>query len=116
MSFFILDLPNIENTFVVHINCWSLLPVVDQQRDVFQEISGYILVAITETWLNADIADMEIDLDGYTIERKVRGALGGGVAIYVKNAIRYRRRTDLEESDIEAICVELKLRKVTYLV
>ena len=32
-------------------------------------------------------------------------------------AIRYKRRTDLEEADIElAICVELKLRKVTYLV
>ena len=95
-SFSIDDLMNIKNTFMVHLNCRSLLPVVDQLRAVFQANSSAILIAITETWLNEDNADMEVHVDGYTIERKDRGNLGDGVAIYVKNGARYIRRTDLE--------------------
>lgn len=59
---------------------------------------------------------MEINIDGYKIKRKDRGALGGSVAFYVKNASRYTRRKDLEEPDMEAVCVELKFRKATYLI
>ena len=114
-SFIIDDLMNINNTFMNHLNCRSLLPVVDQLRAVFQANSNAILIAITETRLNEDNADVEVHVDVYTIERKDRGTLGGGVAIYVKNGARYIR-TDLELSDIEAIGVELKFRKVTYLV
>ena len=57
---------------------------------------------------------MEVHVDGYKIKPKDRGTLSGGVAIYVKNETGDTRRIDLEESDIEAICVELKFRKVIF--
>ena len=76
---------------MVHLNCRSLLSVVDQLRAVFETNSNAVLIAITETWLNEDNADMEVHVESYTIERKDRGALGGGVAIYVKNETRFRR-------------------------
>lgn len=78
-----------------------------------------LLIAASETWLNNSVADLEVNIDGYKIERhdrETRGR-GGGVAVYISGGTRYVRRHDLESSDIEAICIELKLnKKQSYLV
>ena len=54
---------------------------------------------------------MEVDTNGYSIERHDRNSRGGGVAIYIKNGLKYERKIQLEESDFEAICIEFKSRK-----
>ena len=36
--------------------------------------------------------------------------------MYIRNGTRYVRRTDLGETDIEVICVELKFHKLYYLI
>ena len=95
---------------VIHFNCRSLLPKVDELRAVF-ESSKPLFIATTETWLNNSITNMEVDINGYSIERHDRSSCGGGVAIYIKNGLKYERKIQLEESDVEAIFIEFKLCK-----
>ena len=59
------------------------------------------IIGITETWLNSEISDSEINLDGYTIFRKDRDhankTRGGGVALYVRSELSCVRRDDIVE-------------------
>ena len=48
------------------------------------------------------------NIEGYQQEREDRNAIGGGVALYIREPIQYTRRTDLPESDLEFIFVEIK--------
>jgi len=52
---------------------------------------GIDIVGITETWLNSNISDTEMGIDGYTLLRKDRNdnKRGGGVALYIKNDISF---------------------------
>ena len=38
--------------------------------------------------------------------------MGGGVVIYIRNCIPYIFRTDLNPENAEAVCLEIKKRKV----
>nr|CAI5838393.1 unnamed protein product [Callosobruchus analis] len=44
---------------------------------------------IVETWLTTDVDNSNITIDGYTIVRADRETRGGGVALYLKNNLRY---------------------------
>ena len=60
-----------KNTqMAIYFNCMSLLPKVDELRAVF-ESSKPLFIAITETWLNNSITHMEVDINGYYIERQI---------------------------------------------
>ena len=45
--------------------------------------------------------------NGYEKERLDRTCHGGGVSIYVRHTINYKRRTDLPIGDLELICIEV---------
>ena len=67
--------------------------------DIIQaELFEIDILTFTETWLNPDISTEDIMLQSYSApERKDRpGDPRGGVVIYVKNGIFYKRRNDLE--------------------
>lgn len=57
------------------------------------------------------VDDIEVNLTGYQFERLDRNRHGGGVGIFVRNGIRYTRRTDLEVAEMESICIEFKVCK-----
>jgi len=65
---------------------------------------------VSETWLDDSITDSEIALPGYSIERKDRQSLGGGVCLYINNSISYNSRLDLD-NDIEAIWIDILIKK-----
>ena len=44
---------------VIHLNCRSLLPKVDELRAVF-DLSKRLFIAATETWLNNNIPDTRL--------------------------------------------------------
>ena len=49
------------------------------------------IIAVTETWLHADVADSELCLLGYNLYRQDRMASRyGGVMLYVRNTIQSR--------------------------
>jgi hypothetical protein len=59
------------------------------------------IIGITETWLNENITDSEMLIDGYTLLRKDRNdnRRGGVAALYVKNEITSTYREEIMEQD-----------------
>jgi len=60
------------------------------------------ITAISESWTNDSISDIELNLTGYTLFRKDRGLdiKGGGVLLYVKdclNASEVKFKSDFPE-------------------
>ena len=68
------------------------------------------IICLNETFCDDSIADNEISLPDYSIERKDRNRHGGGVAMYIRNNLTFVRRIDLETDDVECIWVEIKCK------
>ncbi|KAK7151638.1 hypothetical protein R3I94_008091 [Phoxinus phoxinus] len=66
------------------------------------------VIAVSETWLNADIPDSTVNLPGYSMHRRDREGSGGGVALYVDENLTQIRLTHLEEDKFEALWVRLR--------
>ena len=73
--------------------------------DILQaELSEFDILAFTETWLTPQIDTDELELATYfKPERKHRETGHGGVILYIKETLRYKRRADLEIRGIECI-------------
>ena len=67
------------------------------------------IIGITESWANNDITDAELGLEGYVMFRKCRmGRRGGGVLLYIKEAIpAYEVQLQEEADSNEAIWCKL---------
>ena len=95
-----------HNLSFVHYNVQSIF----SKLEILQaELSDFDILAFTETWLSPSIDINELLLHSYnTPERKDRaGDNHGGVMIYVKDCLHYKRRADLESRNIESIWIEL---------
>jgi Endonuclease-reverse transcriptase len=57
------------------------------------------IIGISKTWLNVNILDSEMSIEGYTLLRKDRSdnRRGGGVALYIKNELNFVYCEDLFE-------------------
>lgn len=67
------------------------------------------IACFTETHLDDNILDEQLELDGFnSIYRKDRNSFGGGVLIYLSNAVRASRRVDLEPNNAECIWLEIE--------
>jgi hypothetical protein len=71
----------------------------------------FSVIGMCETWLKPSNCHL-YGLNGYETEQKCRDRKkGGGVALYINNAIPYKRRPDFESifdiSDAEIVCIEL---------
>ena len=69
---------------------------------------GIHILALNEAKLVNSYPKELTHIEGYQQEREDRNSIGGGVALYIRGPIQYTRRTDLPESDLEFICVEIK--------
>ena len=95
-----------HNLSFVHYNVQSIVHKLDI---LHAELIAFDILAFSETWLNPAIASDDLILQTYgKPERKDRdGDSHGGVLIYVKSGLRYKRRDDLEIRGIESIWIEL---------
>ena len=66
------------------------------------------LLALSETRLDNTFTDSAVSIDGYTLIRRDRCRSGGGVAMYVRNVIDFKIRSDLSDPDLEFLCIEIK--------
>ena len=89
----------------IHYNVQSIL----NKLDILQaELSEFDILAFTETWLTPQIDTGDLELATYfKPERKDRETGHGGVILYIKETLRYKRRADLEIRGIECIWIEL---------
>ena len=97
---------NVAHTSIVHINVSGLEAKLDL---VETELCNYDVIAISETHLNPNISNDKILIKGYKEPyRKDRLTNNwGGVAVYVKNNIISKHRTDMDIRGLEAIWVEI---------
>lgn len=92
----------------IHYNVQSLYPKLDI---LSTELQNFDILAFSETWLGTNIKSDDLCIPSFASpERKDRlDGSYGGVIIYVKNNISYKRRLDLEPQGIECIWIEVKL-------
>ena len=58
------------------------------------------VLAVTESWLNSDIEDGLVSINGYYIFRKDRPSRrGGGICVYLQQDIYAKRRLELEHEN-----------------
>ena len=102
---------------IAHINVCSLYPKIDEIRLIIFTLNLDAL-CISETWLNDQIGNHEISIEGYDLFRKDRiNKRGGGVCIFVKSSLTVKNREDLiSEFDIEAVIIELKCKTTNLLI
>ena len=95
-----------HNLSFIHYNVQSVFAKLDI---LHAELIDFDILAFTETWLNPSIDSEDLSLISFNKpERKDRiGDSHGGVMLYVKTGIHYKRRADLEIRDIENIWIEL---------
>ena len=106
-----LDLPPLSSTAglrVAHLNCRSLLSIADEVSDLIVHNSIDVF-AVTETWLDSSIEDCEIFPYSFPINivRNDRNRHGGGVAFLLTPRVKFVVRSDLCESAIESLWIEL---------
>ncbi len=65
------------------------------------------VICVNETLCDDTVNDSELDLPGYNLLRRDRKRDGGGVALYIRNCIDFKRRDDLCDSSVECIWIEL---------
>ena len=94
----------------IHLNIRSLLPKIDEVRLQARD-SNASCILLTETWLDESVCDAEVNIDGYTIQRKDRNRQGGGVCIYIRNDFAFNTRDDLSSPDLEALFIDILLPK-----
>ena len=71
---------------IAHINTRSLLSCIDEVKLIILN-SKIDILCISETWLEQNIPDRFVNIDGYTLFRK-DGGRGGGTCMYVKNCLK----------------------------
>ncbi len=85
--------------FLVHINVRSLLPKLDQLREMLSCRSVNIL--------DSSVSNPEVKIDGYTIYRNDRGSKhGGGVAVYVKKNLPHEECL-LSNNEMEVLWIKV---------
>ena len=88
----------------VNYNVQSIFNKLDLIR---VELSDFDIIAFSETWLNQSISTDDLKFESFSEpERKDRlHDSHGGVLLYVKNNICYKRRCDLEPLGIKCIWI-----------
>lgn len=95
---------------IAHVNARSLFTNFDIFRDHLL-INDYNIIAVTETWLSADEAEIAVSIHGYELIHKDRNdRRGGGVAFYLKKELQYDLFNTTVDG-IEQLWIKVKLGK-----
>ena len=89
------------------LNVNSIIPKIDEIRSLVKNENIDIL-AINETKIDHKIDDRLISLEDFSLCRYDRSRQGGGVALYVRNTVRFKPRVDLPNKSLELICIEVE--------
>ena len=89
------------------LNVNSLITKIDEIRLLVKNEKIDIL-AINETKIDHKIDDRLVSLGDFCLCRYDRSKQGGGVALYVRNTVRFEPREDLPNKSLELICIEVE--------
>ena len=106
-----------DSLVISHLNVRSLVPKKDEVQLFLQEHKYAHVLGLSETWLNDNIPTGELAVAGFRSYRRDRGSgRGGGLLVYVSECVTSIRRSDLEDTDLEILWIEVKLRKTKLLI
>lgn len=70
---------------------------------------------MSETWLNSDIKDSELQINNFQLFRSDRiGKSHGGVAFYIRDDMDCELVTNHSTGNCELVVVKIKINKETY--
>ena len=92
---------------VASLNINSLLRHHDELSNFLFE-KGIHVLALNETKLYSKISKDLLKIENYKIETCDRNREGGGIALYIKDGIKYHVPKDLPEKSLELLCIEVE--------
>lgn len=98
---------------ICNINIQHVLPKIDELRLIMAREKCPDIMGLCETFLEPNILDSQVVIDGYDFIRKDRADTqdknGGGIILYFRNSLKYKRRPEYEISNIETVWSEIEL-------
>ena len=88
------------------LNINSLFKHIDETR-ILKKDNNFDILAINETKLDQFDSDSFINISVYTCIRKNRNKDGGGVCIYIRDTIDFKRKLSFEQGDLEMISIKV---------
>ena len=76
---------------------------------VFCETHRPHVLSLNETWLDSSISDSEIQLPGYSLERRDKTHQNGGVLIYVSSNLDYKVIQEFENDQLDIQCLWMEI-------
>ena len=99
---------HLQSLTISFLNVCSIRYKQDEIRD-FIASWGVSIFAVAETWLKPNTADGEVDIPHFNLFRKDRiNHRGGGVELYCHEGLQIRRRSDLEDRNIELLWADVQ--------
>ncbi|VDI61719.1 Hypothetical predicted protein [Mytilus galloprovincialis] len=96
---------------IANLNVQHILPKIEEIRLTLNEKKSLHILGLCETFLNPELGDNLIEVNGYDTIRKDRhetqDKTGGGVLVYINNLMAYERRKDLEIGNVESIWLQI---------
>ena len=89
------------------LNIRGLLGKIDEIRAILNSCQ-FDIFCLCETFIDMNVGNDEIDIDGYSIEMCNRNRHGGGVLMYVKDGIKYTNITNMTSSSVESTWINIK--------
>ena len=100
-------IPKLKNLTICHVNIRGLN--ISKLRALKTSLCDrFDIITLSETFLSPTTNDCDLKLPGFhDIIRRDRPTLGGGVAIYVKESIAFKRIYECECANLEQIWLQL---------
>ena len=91
---------------LLHLNIRSILNKQDELKNLLSS-NDIDICSLNETWLD-NTTKNQVQVSGYVLESSEhKNKSGGGVGILVGDHLKYKRRLDLENFDLELCIVEI---------
>ena len=79
--------------------------------ELFQNFDGIDILTLSETHIQKDSEndnDAQYNIPGYSFESRPRNfGKGGGVGVFISSKVPWDRRQDLEDKELEILCIEV---------
>ena len=96
-----------------NLNIRHLVPKLDELRISMTHNQCPDIFDMCETFLTNSVSDEQLKLEGFDLIRKDRSETqnkaGGGIILYFRKSINYKRRCEIEATNIETLWVEISL-------
>ncbi len=92
----------------IHLNVRSFLSKITEIRLKAFKYTPTV-IALSETWLDSPVCNLEITIKGYDVIRNYRNRRGGRVNLYINNKIAYEFRDNPLMINLKTLWVDLFL-------